>query len=87
VHPIDDEDAFPDDFGLDTAAGMMGLDAVAFGRGRRGGRGGGGGGRGGGGERRGAAAASTFEQERQAVLAQLKEWEPFDWTRQLDGGT
>ena len=32
VHPIEDEEAFPGQFGLDTAAGMLGLPPSAFGR-------------------------------------------------------
>ena len=32
VHPIEDETAFPRQFGIDTAAGMLGLPPAAFGR-------------------------------------------------------
>lgn len=32
VHPIEDESTFPKQFGVDTAAGMLGLPPAAFGR-------------------------------------------------------
>lgn len=92
VHPVEDAEEFPPDFGLSTAAGMAGQDML-FGRersrggGGRGGRGGGGGGGGAGAARRSEEGArASFERERQGVLAFLQEWEPFDFTQHMDGG-
>ena len=96
VHPIEDEEEWQPRFGVDIAAGMMGRHPGGFGRGGRGrGRGGrnfgGGLGRGGSSSSSSSsavlpAAATSFEQERRAILDFLAKWEPFDWTRQLEGG-
>lgn len=77
------EAKFPRDFGVDTLAGVLGVDPPSFGgRGRR--RGGGGGG--GGGGMGGGGGAAAVEEERKLVLAFLERWKAFDWTSELDGG-
>ena len=69
------EAKFPRDFGVDTLAGILGVDPPSFGgRGRGRGRGGGGGG-----------GAAAVEEERKLVLAFLEKWKAFDWTSELDG--
>lgn len=73
--PIPKQEAkFPRDFGVDTLAGVLGVDPPSFG-GRGRGRGGGGGGGG----------AAAVEEERKLVLAFLDKWKEFDWTSELDG--
>ncbi|CAM9884283.1 unnamed protein product, partial [Ectocarpus fasciculatus] len=73
---IEGEEAnFPRDFGVDTLAGILGVDPPSFGgrgRGRGGGRWGGGGG-------------AAVEEERKLVMAFLEKWKAFDWTSELDG--
>lgn len=72
------EAKFPRDFGVDTLAGVLGVDPPSFGgrgRGRRGGVSSGG--KGGAGD----------EEERKTVMAFLERWKPFDWTAELDGET
>lgn len=76
LHLTSQEANFPRDFGVDTLAGILGIDPPSFGgrgRGRGAGRWGGGGG--------GAAA----EEERKLVMAFLEKWKAFDWTSELDG--
>lgn len=73
------EAKFPRDFGVDTLAGVLGVDPPSFGGRGRGRGGGGGGGRGGGG------GAAAVEGERKLVLAFLEKWKAFDWTSELDG--
>lgn len=68
---VPQEAKFPRDFGVDTLAGVMGVDPPSFG-GRGRGRGGGSG-RGG------------DEKERKEVMAFLERWKAFDWTSELDG--
>lgn len=69
------EGNFPRNFGVDTLAGVMGVDPPSFGGKERGrGRGSGG--------SRGLAAD---EQERKMVMDFLERWKKFDWTSELDG--
>lgn len=76
MHLTLQEANFPRDFGVDTLAGILGVDPPSFG-----GRGRGlGAGRWGG---RGGAAA--VEEERKLVMAFLEKWKAFDWTSELDG--
>ena len=78
ANTLKQEAKFPRDFGVDTLAGVLGVDPPSFGgRGRGRGGGGGGGGRGGG--------AAAVEEERKLVLAFLERWKAFDWTSELDG--
>ncbi|CAM9665775.1 unnamed protein product [Choristocarpus tenellus] len=73
-----EENKFPRDFGVDTLAGVLGVDPPSFGRGgRRKGRKGGSSVRGG--------ATGVEGGERVMVLDFLKKWKAFDWTAQLDG--
>ena len=64
AHVIEDENEFPPSFGVDIAAGMMGLPPERFGR---------------------KAQRPSFDEERKRVLKFVDEFEPYDWTQQLDG--
>lgn len=59
---------------MDTLAGVMGVDPPRFGRRARGRAAGGDG-----------LGRGDHEDEREAALAFLKGWKPFDWTSELDG--
>ena len=70
VHPIEAEDDFPPSLGMDTLAGMLGVDPPSFGaRARR--------------KPQAKDARALFEEQRAGVLHFLKAWEPFDFTKEL----
>lgn len=68
------EGKFPRNFGVDTLAGVMGIDPPSFG-GKERGHGGSGGFR----------SSAADEQERKMVMGFLERWKKFDWTSELDG--
>ncbi|CAM9147583.1 unnamed protein product, partial [Discosporangium mesarthrocarpum] len=79
AHVIEGEEGkFPRDFGVETLAGILGIEPPSFGRkGRHRGKG----------TTSSSSGSAGDSDERAMVLSFLRRWRAFDWTAELDGET